>query len=103
TVPQTSKDSPPGLSIPDSPGAIERLEKAKEKEDQRQWKTAAEFYQEVLAKYARRVVPANINRGMGLFQYVGVGTIVQERIAKWPDEGLNAYRAAYGQTAADLL
>ncbi len=94
---------PPGISIPDSPGASERLEKAKEKEDRKQWKAAAEFYQEVLEKYSTRVVPVKVDADQGIYQYVGVTEIVQQRLAKWPDDGLAEYRAAYDQTAADLL
>jgi outer membrane protein assembly factor BamB len=96
-------DSPAGVSVPDSPGATERLEKAKEKEDRKQWKAAAEFYQEALDQYARRVVPVKVDKDAGVYQYIGVAQRVQERLAKWPDDGINAYRAAYGQTAADLL
>jgi outer membrane protein assembly factor BamB/tetratricopeptide (TPR) repeat protein len=96
-------DAPTSVSIPDSPAAVERLDKAKEKEDQKQWKTAAEYYQEALNKYSRRVVPYKIDKEADIFQYVGVGERVQERLAKWPQEGLDAYRTAYGQTAADLL
>ena len=96
-------DAPTSVSIPDSPAAVERLDKAKEKEDQKQWKTAAEYYQEALDKYARRVVPDKIDKDSDIFQYVGVGQRVQERLAKWPTEGLDAYRAVYGQNAADSL
>jgi outer membrane protein assembly factor BamB len=96
-------DSPAGVSIPDSPGAKDLLDKAKEKEDRKQWKAAAEFYQEVLAKYSRRVVASKIDANSNVYQYVGVGQLVQERLAKWPDDGLTAYRTAYGQTAADAL
>ncbi len=99
----TAVPTPPSVSIPDSPAALEKLSKAAEKEHQKAWKTAAEFYQEVLAKYSRRVVPAKIDPKDAIYQYTGVAGLVQERLAKWPDEGLNTYRNAYGQTASDLL
>jgi outer membrane protein assembly factor BamB len=98
-----SKTTPDGVSIPDSPGASDRLDKAREKELQKQWKTAAEFYQEALAKYSGRVVLSSHDPDRGIFQYTGIAPLVQERIAKWPTEGLAAYRVAYGQIAADHL
>ncbi len=97
------KATPPGVSVPDSPGAQERLDKARDKENQKQWKTAAEYYQEALAKYPGRVVPVKLSADQGIYQYAGIAPIVQERLAKWPAEGLKVYRALYGQTAADLL
>src|SRR3954447_26701034 len=98
-----SAPTPPGVSVPDSPGAVDRLNKAREKEQQRQWKTAADFYHEALTLYARRVLPDKIDKDAGIFRYVGVAQVVQDRLAKWPDEGLTAYRNAYGPAAADLL
>jgi outer membrane protein assembly factor BamB/tetratricopeptide (TPR) repeat protein len=94
---------PPGVSAPDAPGAVERLDKAREKEMQKQWKSAADLYQEALAKYPGRVVPVTLDPEQKIFHYSGIAPIVQERISKWPADGLAAYRAAYGQTAADLL
>jgi outer membrane protein assembly factor BamB len=99
----TSLTTPAGISIPDSPGAADQLQKAKEKEDQHQWRTAADLYQDVLTKYARRVIPSKIDKTRGLYEYTGVARVVQQRMAKWPDDGLQAYRNAYGQPAADAL
>ena len=95
--------SPVGISVPDSPAAAELLQKARDKEQQKQWKTAAEFYQSALEKYSRRVAAWQIDVEHEVFEYGGVGLIVQERLAKWPEEGLNVYRQIYGQTAADAL
>jgi hypothetical protein len=97
------KSTPPGVSVADSPGAQERLDKAREKEIQKQWKTAAEYYQEALTKYAGRVVPIRRDPDSGIYHYVGIAPVIQERLAKWPEEGLKIYRNMYGQTAADLL
>ncbi len=99
----TPKDAPIGISVPDSPGAADLLAKAADKEQQHQWKSAAEFYQEVLQKYDHRVVPQHIDSDAGIFQYSGVALLVQERFSHWPDEGLNVYRSLYGQVAADAL
>src|SRR5580700_9317834 len=93
--------SPIGVSIPDSPAAAELLQKARDKEQQKEWKTAAEFYQNALEKYSRRVAAWQIDVEHDLFDYAGVGLIVQQRLAGWPAEGLNVYRQMYGQTAAD--
>lgn len=97
------KSTPPGVSVPDSPGASERLDKARDKENQKQWKTAAEYYQEALSKYPGRVVAVNRNPDKGIYQYEGIAPVVQERLAKWPAEGVRIYDQMYGQTAADLL
>ncbi len=95
--------SPIGVSVPDSPGAAELLQKARDKEQQKQWKTAAEFYQSALEKYSRRVAAWQIDVENDHFEYAGVGMVVQRRLSKWPEEGLNVYRQLYGQTAADAL
>src|SRR5271170_6546499 len=94
---------PAGVSIPDSPGATELLQKARDKEQQKQWKTAAEFYQNAQEKYERRVAAWQIDVEHELFEYAGVGLVVRRRLAAWPEEGLNVYRQLYGQTAADAL
>jgi outer membrane protein assembly factor BamB len=97
------KDTPAGVSVPDSPGARERLDKARDKENQKQWKTAAEFYQEALAKYAGRTVSIKRDADQDIYQYEGIAPLVQERLAKWPVDGIKIYRQAYNQPAADLL
>jgi outer membrane protein assembly factor BamB len=94
---------PAGVSVPESPGARELLDKARDKEVQKQWKTAAEFYQDALNKYSSRVVPITRDPDKGTYFYSGIAPIVQERISKWPAEGLTVYRNLYGPTAADLL
>jgi outer membrane protein assembly factor BamB len=97
------KATPAGVSVPDSPGASERLDKAADKENQKQWKNAAEFYQEALVKFPSRVVAVRREPDKGIYYYQGIAPLVQERLAKWPAEGLVIYRNLYGTTAADLL
>ena len=97
------KDAPVGVTVPDSPGAMERLGRAAEKEQQKQWKTAADFYREAVTQFAGRVVPSTVDKAAGTFRYTGVAAAVQERIAKWPPEGLAVYRNLYGPAAADRL
>ncbi len=98
-----SKDTPAGVSVPDSPAAVELLARGQEKESQKQWKTAAEFYQDALSKYPARVVARRIDKSSGTFLYSGVASIIQERLSRWPNEGLAVYRNLYGDTANDLL
>jgi outer membrane protein assembly factor BamB/tetratricopeptide (TPR) repeat protein len=99
----TNKDTPAGVSVPDSPGAQERLDKARDKENQKQWKTAAEFYQEALTKYPDRTVSIKRDPDNDIYQYEGVAPLIQERLAKWPADAIKIYRQAYNQPAADLL
>jgi outer membrane protein assembly factor BamB len=79
------------------------MDKARDKELQKQWKTAAEFYHDALSKYSARVVPVLRDADKGIYRYSGIAPIVQERTARWPVEGLTIFRNLYGQTAADLL
>ena len=95
--------TPLGVRVPDSPGATERLDRAAKKERQGQWQTAADFYREAVAKFPGRVVPVDLDRKAKSYRYAGVAAVVQERIAKWPAEGLAVYRNLYGPAAADRL
>ena len=101
------KDAPVGVTVPDSPGAMERLAHGAEKEQQKQWKVAADFYREAVTQFGGRVVPADAStapRGpTAIYRFSGVAAAVQERIAKWPPEGLTVYRNLYGPAAADRL
>ena len=96
-------DAPAGVTVPGSPGAVEALARAADKQQQKQWKTAADFYREAIAKYPGRVVPVEVDPKTATYRYAGVAAVAQDRIAKWPPEGLAAYRAAYGPAAADRL
>ncbi len=100
---EDGKDTPVGVTVPDSPGAVERLDHAAEKEQQKQWKTAADFYREAVTQFAGRVVPSTSDRIAGTYRYTGVAAAVQERIARWPAEGLAVYRNLYGPAAAERL
>ena len=101
--PHDDKDAPVGVTVPDSPGALERLNHAAEKQQQQQWKVAAEFYREAVAQFPGRVVPASADHAGGTYRYTGVAAAVQERLAKWPPAGLAVYRNLYGPAAADRL
>jgi outer membrane protein assembly factor BamB/tetratricopeptide (TPR) repeat protein len=101
--PAVAADAPAGISVPDSPAAVDLLQKAAEKERQHQWAGAVDLYQQVLARYAARVSPSHIDADNGIFRYQGVAMTVQEQMARWPGEGLAAYRAAVGSRAADAL
>src|SRR5204863_2335183 len=60
-------------------------------------------YQEILEKYPDRVVPSQIDKDNNIYQYTSVAMAVQEKLSRWPDDGLTAYRARYENTAATML
>ncbi len=99
------KDSPVGVTIPESPGASELLAKGADKEKLAQWKSAADFYTDAVKQFSGRVVPDKNKdaRRTDIFAFNGISREVQERIAKWPAGGLKVYDTAYDKTAADLL
>ncbi len=101
--PHDDGTTPVGVTVPDSPGAVERLAHAAEKEQQKQWKVAADFYREAVAQFPDRVVPNPGGKSGGTFRFTGVAGAVQERLSHWPPEGLAVYRNLYGPAAADRL
>lgn len=96
-------DSPPSVTIPDSPGAADLLAKALDKQQQHQWRAAAEFYEQILTTYPARVAPIKTDADAGIFRYAGLTQVVENRIAGWPADGLDIYRSIYGGTASEKL
>ena len=96
-------DAPPGISVPDSPGAADLLVKAADKEQQNQWRAAADLYEQIMNTYPRRVAPVTTDKDNGVFAYAGLVSVVQDHLAKWPLEGLDTYRSTYGAAAATKL
>ena len=88
----TDKDSPAGVTIPESPGASELLAKGMEKQKLQQWKNAADFYTDAVKQFSGRVVPNKDVKKSLVFSFTGISREVQERIAKWPAEGLESLR-----------
>ena len=99
----SSAAATPGVSVPDSPAAVDLLDKAVAKEQQQQWPAAADLYQQAIQKYAARAVPVQLDANTNTFRYTGVATAVMDRIARWPAEALASYQSSFGPAAADAL
>ena len=63
----------------------------------------SDLYQEVIVKYADRVVPSQLDKDKKIYQYTSITNPVQERLARWPQEGLDVYRARFETPAQTLL
>ncbi|HEX4795155.1 MAG TPA: PQQ-binding-like beta-propeller repeat protein [Humisphaera sp.] len=93
-----------GVYVRDPAGAIDKWALAKRMEGLKEWNKSADLFQEVLTKYADRVVPSRLDRASDrICQYTTVTTAVQERLAHWPPEGLDVYRQRYEIPATNLL
>jgi len=88
--------------VRDPAGAIDKWALAKRMEGLKEWNKSADLFQEVLTKYADRVVPSRLDHDR-ICQYTTITTAVQERLAHWPPEGLDVYRARYEIPATNLL
>jgi len=97
------KDSLQGVYVRDSAIAVEKIALAERLERLKEWSKAAEIYQEIIEQYADRVVPSRVDDSNQIVQYTSVVSAVQERLAKWPADGLSAYRNRYEAAAAQLL
>jgi outer membrane protein assembly factor BamB len=90
-----------GVYVRDSAVAGEKLALAQRMEHLKEWDKSADVYQEIVEKYSDRVVPVSDETGGQ--RYTSVTLRVQELLGKWPDEGLQRYRARFEPTAAGLL
>ena len=97
------KEPTEGVYVRDSAGAVEKLALAQKMEKLKEWNKSADLYQEILDKYADRVVPSQVNKDNTICQYTSITNSVQERLAHWPQEGLDIYRARYETPAQTLL
>lgn len=97
------KESNQGVYVRDSAVAVEKFALAARMERLKEWNNAADALQEVIEKHADRVMPSQVDANNVIYQYASVTTAVQERLAKWPAEGLDVYRARYEPQAAALL
>src|SRR5437667_8890273 len=82
-----------GVYVRDSAVAGEKLALAQRMEHLKEWDKSADVYQEIVEKYSDRVVP--VADDSGAQRYTSVTLRVQELLGKWPDEGLQRYRARY--------
>jgi outer membrane protein assembly factor BamB len=98
-----AKDSPEGVYVPESELAMERLALAQKMERLKEWNKSADLYQEILTdpKYAAKVVPAEGDADHRLYR--SVEELVMQRLAHWPQEGLDVYRGRYETPASTLL
>lgn len=104
--PSANADANQGVYVRESAVAMEKLALAQRMEAHREWNKSADVYQEILENYPDRVV--RVPRGAGEPKkapprYVSVAAVVQERLSRWPSEGLDVYRARYETPAATLL
>ncbi len=97
------RDTTQGVYVRDSAVAVEKFALAERMEHLREWDKAADIYQEILRSYADRVVPSQTDKDNKIYQYTSVTPAVQERLAKWPEEGLAVYRGRFEGEAAALL
>src|SRR5258706_4375216 len=98
-----ARESLQNVTVNDSSEARKDIETARGMERQKEWNKAAGWYQEVLEKYRTRVVAWKADPRNVINRYRGIVYQVQESLAKWPPDGINAYRARYEGTAAGLL
>ena len=98
-----AKDAPEGVYVPESETAMERLSLAQKMERLKEWNKSADLYQEVLTdpKYATKVVAAEGDADQRLYR--SVEELVMQRLARWPQEGLDVYRARFETPASTLL
>ncbi|WP_428939965.1 PQQ-binding-like beta-propeller repeat protein [Fontivita pretiosa] len=97
------RDTTQGVYVRDSAVAVEKFALAERMEHLKEWDKAADVYQEILRSYSDRVVPSQVDAENKIYQYTSVTPAVQERLARWPEEGLRVYRARYETQAAELL
>ncbi|HET6251407.1 MAG TPA: PQQ-binding-like beta-propeller repeat protein [Tepidisphaeraceae bacterium] len=97
------KEPTEGVYVRDSAGAVEKLALAQKMEKLKEWNKSADLYQEVIVKYADRVVPSQLDKDKKIYQYTSITNPVQERLAHWPADGLEVYRARFETPAQTLL
>jgi outer membrane protein assembly factor BamB/tetratricopeptide (TPR) repeat protein len=92
-----------GVFVRDSAVAGEKLALAERMERLKEWDTSAEVYQEVLDQYADRVLPTHNDEKGQPDRFGSVTSVVQDRLAAWPEEGRAVYLARYELPARRLL
>src|SRR2546423_9516853 len=97
-----ARDSTEGVYVRDSAVAAEKMALAFRLEHLQEWSKAADVYQELLQQYADRVTPSD-DRDQRIYQYTSVAIAVQQKLAKWPREGVDAYRNKYETEATGML
>lgn len=101
-LPPTTQPSLSQVTVRESSVVAERMALAERMQRSQQWDKAADLLQEIIEKYVDRIVPAESDDPK-YPRYTGVDRAVWERLATWPAEGLEEYRARFGPIAAAML
>ncbi len=101
--PAAAAEPQQGVYVRDSATATDKFELGRRMERLKEWHKSADVYQEILEKYQDRVIPVATDPKGRFVKYSSVTVAVQERLARWPDEGLAVYRARYEPSAAMML
>lgn len=99
----SGKEPGEGVYVRDSALALEKLALAERMERLKEWNKSADLFQEVIEKYPDRVVPSRTGEDDKIVQYTSVTRRVMERLARWPQEGLDVYRARFEAVAQGLI
>ena len=97
------RQTPTGMSLPDSPAAADLIKRAIFEESQMHWENAADLYQQALSQFPNRVIETKTASDSGMSCYLGTSQIIQSQMAKWPQEARGIYKGLYEQAADDLL
>jgi len=89
--------------VRDSGIASERLALAERMEKLGEGDKSADGYQEIIDKYADRMVPRRTDASNQVTQYMSVTLVVQEKLAQWPRAGVDAYRRRFEDIAQAKL
>jgi len=84
-----------GVYVRDSAVALEKFPLVARLERMNEWAKAADVLQEILENYPDRVIQTATNDQKEPIRYTSVANAVQQQIARWPAEGLAAYRARF--------
>ncbi len=92
-----------GVYVRDSAVALEKFPLVARLERLGEWGKAADVLQEVLEEYPDRVIQTATNDDGEIVRYTSVANAVTQQIARWPAEGLAAYRARFELVAQARL
>lgn len=98
------KDPAQGVYVRESTELLKQFELGQRMERGGEWTKASIIFQELLdEKYRDRVVPSQVDKDQNIYQYIAVAMAVQDKLIRWPDAGLAAYRARFEPVAARIL
>jgi hypothetical protein len=92
-----------GVYVHDSATAMDKIALAERLESLKEWAKSADVYQEIVEKFADRVVACHLDDNGAADQYTSVLSLVNQHLRTWPPEGLSIYRTRYELTAQNLL